>query len=111
MTKASRNYSNAGWDLCDALREKKIDPATLKTDELPEEMKKLAPGKRKEFIEKTAAKRYLLQNEIKKLNKEREDHVASELKKLAADGNKTLDQAMIEATRRQASTLGYKFEK
>lgn len=111
VTKASGNYSNAGWDLCDALRERKIDPATLKTDELPEEMKKLAPGKRKEFIEKTAAKRTLIQNEIKKLNKEREDHVASELKKLATDGNKTLDQAMIEATRRQASTLGYKFEK
>ena len=109
VTKASGNYSNAGWDLCDALKEKKIDPATLKQDELPEEMKDLAPGERKDFIEKTAANRALIQNEIKKLNKEREEHVAAELKKLAADGNKTLDQAMIEVTRKQASSLGYKF--
>lgn len=109
VTKASGNYSNAGWDLCDAVRERKIDPATLKADELPEEMKGLAPGERKEFIEKTAAKRALIQDEIKKLNTEREDHVAAELKKLADGGDKTLDQAMIEVTRKQASALGYKF--
>ncbi len=35
ITKASVNYSNAGWDLVDAVREKKIDPRTLDASELP----------------------------------------------------------------------------
>jgi hypothetical protein len=39
LSKASGNYSNAGWDLVDATRENKIDPATLKPEELPAEMK------------------------------------------------------------------------
>ncbi|MGJ8645043.1 MAG: VWA domain-containing protein [Luteolibacter sp.] len=110
VTKASGNYSNANWDLCDALREKKINPAELDAEELPEEMKSLAPAERKAYIEKVANKRTAIQEEIKQLNKEREDHVATELKKLADEGDKTLDQAMIEATRKQASERGYKFE-
>jgi len=109
VTKASSNYSNASWDLCDALEEKKIDLLSLKQDELPEEMKNIAPEKRREFVEQTAAKRALIQDEIKQLNKEREIYVADELKKLTDGGDKTLDQAMIETTRKQASALGYKF--
>ncbi len=111
ITKSSGNYSNAGWDLCDALREKKIDPAKLAAEDLPEEMKNLAPAERKDFIEKAAAKRIAIQNEIKGLNEQREAHVAAELKKLADTGGQTLDQAMIEITRKQASARGYKFEK
>jgi len=110
VTKASGNYSNAGWDLCDAVKEKKIDPAKLAPEDLPEEMKDLAPGERKKFIEDTAAKRALIQNEIRNLNKEREAYVAAELRKQAEGGAKTLDQAMIEVTRKQAGGLGYKFE-
>lgn len=111
ITKSSGNYSNAGWDLCDALHEKKIDPAKLAAEDLPEEMKGLAPGERRDYIEKAAAKRTEIQNEIKGLNKEREAHVAAELKKNAVAGEQTLDQAMIEITRKQASARGYEFEK
>lgn len=109
VSKASGNYSNAGWDLVDATRENKIDPATLKPEELPAEMKALAPGERKAFIEKRAQERAAIQEEIQTLNKGREAHVAAEMKKNAEGGEKTLDQAMIEATRKQASKLGYKF--
>lgn len=109
VSKASGNYSNAGWDLVDATRENKIDPATLKPEELPAEMKALAPGERKAFIEKRARERAAIQEEIQTLNKGREAHVTAEMKKNAEGGEKTLDQAMIEATRKQASKLGYKF--
>ncbi len=109
VCKASGNYSNAAWDLVDALREKKIDPATLKVEELPEEMKNIPPAERTAFIEKAAKERAAIQNEIKELSKQRDAHVAEELKKNAEGGAKTLDQAMIEATRKQASKLGYKF--
>lgn len=110
VTKASSNYSNAGWDLVDALREKKIDPSSLSPDDLPDEMKNLAPSDRKEFIEKAATKRTKIQEEIKTLNREREAHIAVALKNKADSGDKTLDEAMIEITRKQASSLGYKFE-
>jgi hypothetical protein len=109
VCKASGNYSNAAWDLVDALREKKIDPATLKVEELPEEMKNIPPAERTAFIEKAAKERAAIQDEIKELSKKRDAHVAEELKKNAEGGAKTLDQAMIEATRKQAAKLGYKF--
>ena len=57
VSKASGNYSNAGWDLVDALREKKINPAKLDANELPEEMRDLAPAARKDYIQKAAASR------------------------------------------------------
>lgn len=109
MTKASSNYSNGDWDLCDAVAQKKIDPANMHKADLPEEMQNIAPEARQAFIEKTTAKRVLIQSEIRELNEEREAYVADELRKLTADGGKTLDQAMVEATRKQASSLGYKF--
>jgi hypothetical protein len=111
VSKASGNYSNAGWDLVDAVRERKVDPAKLDAKELPEEMRDLAPAARKGYIDKAAAARDTIQSEIRKLNEEREEFVASKLKDNADGGEKTLDQAMIEATRRQASELGYEFKK
>jgi len=110
VTKASGNYSNAGWDLVDALREKKIDPAALPAAELPEEMRDIAPEKRKEVIEKAAAKRVEIQKQIKELNLEREEHIAAKRKEQADGESKTLDQALIEATRKQASAVGYTFK-
>jgi hypothetical protein len=109
ICKASGNYSNAGWDLVDATRENKIDPATLKPEDLPDELKGIAPAERKAFIEKKARERAAIQEEIRTLNKEREAHVADELRKKTDGGEQTLDQAMIEATRKQAAKLGYEF--
>jgi|694.fasta_scaffold29171_5 hypothetical protein len=109
VCKASGNYSNAAWDLVDALREKKIDPATLKVEELPEEMKNIPPAERTAFIEKAAKERAAIQDEIKELSKQRDAHVAAELRNNAEGDAITLDQAMIEATRKQAAKLGYKF--
>jgi hypothetical protein len=109
VCKASGNYSNAGWDLVDATRENKIDPATLKPEELPDELKAIAPGQRKAFIEEKAKERAAIQEEIQNLNKEREAHLVAEMKKNAEGGAVTLDKAMIEATRKQAAKLGYEF--
>ena len=109
ITKVSGNYSNANWDLIDAVKEGKIKPSELDAAELPEEMKSLAPDERKAFIEKTATKRIKIQKEIKQLNQDREEHVAAELRKHADEGQKTLDQALIDTTRKQAKERGYKF--
>lgn len=109
VTKASANYSNTAWDLCDAVREKTVDPAKLETAELPEAMRHLKPEERAAFIEKTARERAVLQAKIAELNKQREAFVAGERAKQAEAGVKTLDEVMVETTREQAAALGYTF--
>jgi hypothetical protein len=57
-----------------------------------------------------AAEARRIQSQIQQLNKEREAFVAAEMKKQAENGGKTLDQALVETTRSQATALGYEFE-
>ena len=111
VTKASTNYSNGSWDLVDAKREKAIDLTQIPADQLPAEMRDLTPGARIEYVEKAGKKRADLQAQIVALNEKREAHVAEETKKLAAGGAQTLDQALIETARGQATALGYQFGK
>jgi hypothetical protein len=111
ITKSSHNYSNASWDLCDAVRDKKIDITKLKDEQLPENLRGKTPEELNKAIAAAATKRVAIQEEIKTLNSQRESHIAEELKKQAATGDKSLDQAMIEATRQQASKVGYNFKK
>ncbi len=111
ISKASINYCNGTWDLVDAMRENKIDPATIPAEELPVEMQAIAPEDRAAFVEKAAKDRAAIQSKIIELNKQREAFVAEELKKQADTGAKTLDEALVETTREQASTLGYTFGK
>lgn len=112
LAKASSNYTNAGWDLVDAVRERKVDPATLSADELPEAMRPLKPEERAGFIAKKEKERAVIQEQIVALNRAREAFVAEEMKKRAtASGEKSLDEAISEATREQAKHLGYSFGK
>jgi hypothetical protein len=110
VTKASSNYSNTSWDLVDAQREKKVDPATIPAKDLPVAMQSIAPGDRAAFIEKAAEQRTDLQVKILELNKQREAFVAEEQKKQADTGAQTLDEALVETTREQAKSLGYTFK-
>lgn len=111
VTKASANYSNTSWDLVDAMREKKIDPAKVPADELPAEMRAMTPEARTAYIEKAAKDRAAIQSKIMELNKQREAYVAEELRKQADGGAQTLDEALVETTREQAASLGYSFKK
>lgn len=111
ITKASQYYSNASWDLVDAVRDNKIDPSQLKQEDLPENLRGMTTEELTKVIAEATAKRTEIQKEIQTLNSQREAHIAEELKKQANSGDKTLDQAMIEAIRTQATKLGYNFRK
>jgi hypothetical protein len=65
--KASGLYSNARWDLCDAVCEGKVKLEDLKEDELPDELKKLKPEERNAFIDKMIEQRKTVQQQITKL--------------------------------------------
>lgn len=110
VCKASANYSNASWDIVDAVRDKKLDVTTLPKDELPDSLRSLDAKELNARIEEASKQRAAIQSQIAALNKEREAFVAAEQEKQAAAGGKTLDQVMVETTRSQAAALGYKFE-
>lgn len=112
LCKSTHNYSNASWDLVDAVRDKKVDPAKIEAKDLPEPLRNLKAEELKARIEQAAKQRAEIQSQIATLNKEREAFVAEELKKQATTkGEKTLDEVMVETTRNQASSLGYTFGK
>jgi hypothetical protein len=111
VAKASANYHNPSWDLVDAVREEKIDPAKVESKDLPAELQGLKADELKQRVAAAAQQRAAIQKEIKELNQLREAHVAAERAKQAKDGDITLDEALVETTRAQASKLGYVFGK
>jgi hypothetical protein len=109
MSKASANYSNAQWDLVDRAREKDFDISKVKTEELPEELRKLSIEGRKEFIARKTAEREALQKELQELTATRGKFVAEKMKETSKDS--TLGAAVTDAVREQASKKGVVFEK
>ncbi|MFT3990141.1 MAG: vWA domain-containing protein [Luteolibacter sp.] len=110
VAKASKNYSNTSWDLVDAVKEKKVDPAKLKEDELPEAMRSLKPEERAAFIQKTETERASIQKQITDLSRQRDAFIAEARKKQAKSDTKTLDEVLVETTRDQAAKKGYTFK-
>ena len=108
-TKASANYSNSRWDLLDAVKEKKIDLATAKDEELPEELRKIAPEKRAEFVAAKQKEREELQTRLRELTSERDKYVAAQVKEKSSE--KRLDQAVTGAVREQAAKKAFVFQK
>ena len=112
VTKGSANYTNAAWDLVDALKDESVKLDELKDEELPEEMRSMTLDERKEYLEQQATRRAELQEKIQGLNDARKKHVAEEMKTRAASGEeKTLDEAMVEAIHDQAESKSFELEK
>ncbi|MHB9133852.1 MAG: VWA domain-containing protein [Armatimonadota bacterium] len=109
-TKGSANYSNATWDLVDAVKNNTVKLEDVKDADLPAEMQKMTPAERKTFVEKQSTERAKLQADIAKLNTTRQAFITAEQKKLAKPGEKTLLDAMLEAVRQQAVKQGFVFE-
>jgi hypothetical protein len=108
VAKASEQYDNTGWDLVDAEKNKSVNVETMKEKDLPDEMKKMSPGQRKQYVEKQSRKRAELQKSIQKLSEERRVYVEKEMKK-QSEGN-TLDAAIIKSVRSLATDKGFAFK-
>ena len=99
-----------GGDLVDALREKKVDLAKLKDEELPDEIRKLKTTKeREEYVKKVETNRVKLQKEALDLDKKRGTHIADEMKKKKGKGKDSFDNSVLEMLRKQAKKydIGY----
>lgn len=109
--KASRNYVNPSWELTDAWKRGKVDLDAVEAEALPKNMQEMSSGERAAYVKSQIEKREALQAKIRELSKARDAYVAAERKRVAeAQGQETLDLAMIEAVKDQASKKGYRFE-
>ena len=108
-TKATEFYRNAAWDLVDKLKEDpKFDIKQVPEDELPDILKKLKPAEREAYVKEMLAKREAMQKRIAELQKQREAHIAQEMKRNATAGDRALDAALRKTIREQAGAKGIK---
>lgn len=108
VAKCQSFYCPSDWDLVDALKEGKVKLADIKADQLPEAMRKMNLKQREAHLKKLSEKRAKLRKQVTELGKQRDKYVAAELKKLKDKGQRVLDDAIIEAARKQASKKGFR---
>lgn len=104
-------YSNASWDLVDAVEQNNLQLEKLKEDELPEEMRKMSPEQRKAYVQKQHADRGRIQKEIQGLHAKRQEHVKKEMAKQGLSEDKAFDAVLRKAVREQAAKKGFEFDK
>jgi hypothetical protein len=92
----------AGYDLIEAIKDKKVDLKKIKDEDLPDELKKLKTTKeREEYLAKKAKKRGELNKEAVELDKKRSAYIAAELKK-KGKGKDSFDNNVLDMLRKQA---------
>jgi hypothetical protein len=105
LTKAGRLYSNATWDLVDAVLQREVDLKAVKTEDLPEPLRKLSLQERQAYVEATSRERQKLQAEIGALHTARERYLAERpAQKPPVDDS--LDAVMAKTLREQAASKG-----
>lgn len=106
ITKSSAAYSNSGWDLVDARKQKEGVLKELKDEDLPEEMRKLDEKGREAYLAKKAEERAALQARIQQLSNDRAKYLAEKRKDAPET---TLEKALILTVRAQATQNGMVF--
>jgi hypothetical protein len=110
VSKATGLYRNSDWDLVDKMQtDPKFDIKQVKDEELCDEMKKLKPEERLDYLKKKAAERDEIKKKIADLNVKRTEHLAELAKKQPrSEGEKALDEALKGTLREQAAAKGIK---
>jgi hypothetical protein len=110
LTKCNAFYCPSDWDLVDAIKTGKLKLEDVKDEDLPERLQKMNQTARLACVNEAAKAREATQQQILKLNAEREKFLAVERSKRAADQKETLDAVMVKAVRGQVSKLNFRFE-
>ena len=104
VSKSSRVYNNALWDLVDAEKEKGFSYRKIDKKSLPKNLQDKSSEELKKYVAAQAKKRQEIQQKIKNLNIKRNAYVAN---KRTENNTKSLDKAMISAIKRQAKAKNY----
>ncbi len=105
MAKASAVYTNANWDIVDALEKDKETLYKLDENELPEELKKLGVEQREGYVKDLKIKRGTIQKKISEISGKRDKYISEQRKNNSE--KITLDSAMITAIKEQAEKKNY----
>lgn len=107
VSKSSRLYKNKNWDLVDASDDESFDITKVKQDELPKELKGKSKAEMESYVQEKKSDRTKIQKEIQTLNAKREKFIAEQQKE---GGKGELENAMLEAIKKQAAKKDYKWE-
>jgi Mg-chelatase subunit ChlD len=112
-SRAAFNASEAGaknflgtQELIHDVAENKVKLAEVKTEALPENMQKMTPKEREDFINTKLAERQKLQQEVKDLAAKRQAFMEEAAKKSVGQ---TLDGAIFDSVREQANRQGIEY--
>lgn len=108
--KANYGYSNAGWDLVDAIELNSANLKDIDKSTLPEKYRNMSDAQLKSEVEKMTNERKKIQKEILELNTEREKFIQAELAK-TGEGETDLGAAITNAILKFANDKGYVQEK
>ncbi len=108
MSKASKMYKNSSWDLVDAVEQGEVKVDALDEASLPEPMVKMAPEERAKYVTAKQTERKRIKQQIQKLSQEREAYVSK--KRMETPEVSTVDQALVNAVRKQGEKKSYSFE-
>lgn len=111
-SKATALYRNEGWCLVDrTMREKDFDVKKVAVEDLPDNMKKMTPEQREAFVKDMVGKRKAMQDEITKLNTQRTQYIAEQVKKNPGKADQAFDEALRKTIREQAAKKGIEIPK
>ncbi len=108
VSKGNSLYGNAIWDLVDASQEKDFDWDELEEKELPEVMRSMTDEEKKAYLNGMIEARKAIQKKITEVGKAREEYLKQERSKMS--GKTSLDDAILQALRKQAEGKGFTFE-
>lgn len=102
LAKSSVNYRNDDWDLVDGVRSGTVRLEGLAEAELPEALRGRSEAERAAYVKGKAEERAVIQKRISELSAARQSYLAARQRSAPA-GSSTLDRAMTESVRREAS--------
>ncbi|WP_435261779.1 vWA domain-containing protein [Tenacibaculum sp. nBUS_03] len=105
VTKSSKLYNNASWDLVDASKNKNFSYAKLKKKQLPIHLQNKSTKEIKSYVKKQHAERKKIQLEIQELNKKRKNFVIKKQQK--SNQKNELESVIIKAIKEQAKKKNY----
>jgi hypothetical protein len=108
IAKSKENYSNASWDLIDAVKKENKDIRTIKDEELPKEFQGKTAEEKEKMIEAKKIERDDFQKKINELASERQKFIEEERKKLAEHGAvNDFGTSVQKSILKRAEAIGY----
>ncbi len=106
VSKSSRLYRNASWDLLDASSEAGFDISTMPREQMPNELRAKSNEEVMKYIDQKKKERGNVQQEILETNAMREEYIANTTPSASGE----LENALLEAIKKQAAKKQYSWE-